>query len=609
VLVTTVWAEPIFIGDSVTHIESRRSDLWLSPPGKSIHDAQTAIFLPLPKTRIKLQNDESAWLRSELVSTATKTVSLVARHEFSWSDRVEFFVLTQNGEILAHALGGDHVEGYRSERYPLVHFEIAPQQRLWLYVHITTVAQTSATLQLYEESSLAPRVFAELCAQGLFLGIALMLIIFHLNLYFATRDAVLVSYLAYLVSIAFFIPIRSGLLPQFFFHRFAHLADAAGVLLATACYFTGVRFVRSFFSLSTLWPRADRVLFWLQLLALAPAIALFVGRHEAYIAVNLGGLIVAPPLLALGIRQAFKSPEQLSYFVVGYSLPIVAAVVDNLVENGLVANFVGRNEMLPAAMALEFLLFALVIYRKLADSEVSRARDNQRLARVRSELSFARSIQETLIPPLRQKFGNVEVHAAYRSEKEVRSDYFDVVAAGENTIGVLVTDTGALRTSSLASALDASAVRMAFRNCFAGEKEPRLVVRRMLEILRPVTGSRPVAITYAVMDTFSGTGKLYCYANPSPVLVRGDRSREELLPSGTGQPLDAIIDFTLRPGEHLVIVTGGLSRRMSLRRDKLSPNERIQKIQNRPERKRKRNTGRTREDFTLVSISFQGAAA
>lgn len=606
---TTIWPEPIAIGDGVTHIESRRSDLWLSPPGKSIRDAQTAIFTPVRKTRIKLHNDESAWLRSELVSTATKTVSLVARHEFSWSDRVEFFVLTQKGEVLAHSLGGDHVEGYRKERYPLVHFEIAPKQRLWLYVHITTVAQTSATLQLYEESFLTPRVFAELCAQGIFLGIALMLIAFHLNLYFATRDAMLISYLAYLTSIALFIPIRSGILPQLFFHQFAHIADAVGVLLASACYFTGVRFVRSFFSLSTAWSRADRFLFWLQLLMLAPAIALFFGRHEAYVAVNFGGLIVAPPLLVLGIRQVFKTPEQSSYFVVGYSLPIVAAVVDNLVENGLVANFVGRNEMLPAAMALEFLLFALVIYRKLADSEVSRARDNQRLARVRSELSFARSIQKTLIPPLRQTFGNVEVHAAYRSEKEVGSDYFDVVAAGENTIGVLVTDTGALRTSSLASALDASAVRMAFRNCFAGEKEPRLVVRRMLEMLRPVTGSRPVAITYAMMDTFTGRGKLYCYANPSPVLVRGDRSRDELLPSGTGQPLDAIVDFTLRPSEHLVIVTGGLSRRMSLRRDKLSPNERIQKIQNRPEYKRKRNTGRSREDFTLVSISFHGAAA
>jgi hypothetical protein len=603
---TPVWAESITIDDGVTHVEMRRADIWLAAGRKSIGDARIARFAPAKKTRIKLGKDQSVWLRSEIISTAAKPLALVVRHEFAWTDEVEFFVLNASGETVAYSVGGDSAMGPRLERMPLVRFEIVPRERLWLYANITTVAQTSATLHLYTESFLAPRVFAELLAQGLFAGIAFMLIVFHLNLYRATRDDVLSSYLAYLVLVTLLMAVRTGILPQMFVSRYAHLADVIGVLLVSASYYAGVRFARAFFSLRTIWPGADRMVFLLQLLTLVPAIALVFGRREAYTAANLAGLLVGPPLLALGVRQAFKTPKQSSYFVVGYSLPIIAIIVDNAVESGFIGNFAWRNEMLPAATALEFLLFSLVIYRKLADSEISRSRDKEHLSRMRAELGIARSIQKSLIPPLTQNFANVKVHAAHRSEKEVGSDFFDVVANGANTIGVLVTDTGGLRTSSLASALDASAVRMAFRNCFAGEKQPSLVVQQMLEMLQPVTGSRPIAITYAVVDTITGTGKVYCHANPPPLLVRRDHSREELMELDKEKSTNSEIGFSLKAGEHIVIFTAGLGRRTNLRRDRLTPEQRIQKIQNRPERKYGRHRIRQREDLTLVAISFSG---
>ncbi len=604
-----IHADPFLISDGFTHLELSKPEIWLASAGRSLAEARVAKFVTSTAPQITLQQNESVWLRYDIVSAATRTEAVVVRHEFPWTDRVEFFVLRDSGDLTRHALGGDAVAGVRSERLPLVRFGIAPRERVTLYVNITTVARTSPTLQLYTESALAPRVFAELLAQGLFTGIALMLIIFHLNLYFATRDPMLLGYLAYLISAALFIPLRSGILPQLFFGRYAQLSDAIWVVLVSACYFTGVAFVRVFFSLRSTWPRADRVVFIVQVLTLVPVFALLMGRREAYIAENLFGLIVGPPLLALGVYQAFRHRDQSVYFVVGYSMPIIAAIFDNLVENGLLPNFAGRNEMLPAAMAIEFLLFALVIYRMLANSEISRSRDNERLSRVHTELSFARSIQKSLLPPLAQRFGAVEINAAYRSEKEVGSDYFDVVTAGVHTIGVLVTDTGAQRTSSLASALDASAVRMAFRNSFADQTEPRQVVRRMLEVLVPVMRARPVGITYVVLNTLTGQGKLYCRANPSPLLVKSDGTRVEFFASQADQMPDAEADISLTAGDQLVIMTAGLARRMNLRRDRLSPAERIQKIQNRPARMLRNKAKRAREDLTLVALSFQGSGA
>lgn len=604
-LITGLGAQPIAIGTGFTESLISQPEYLVTTAKFEIGDVFRERFGASPKPQIHLRTGESVWLRFELASSASQRVPLMARYEFPWTDRAEFFVVRKDGTTAAHTIGGDAVEGKRYERLPLAHFDIAAGEQLWLYLRVTTVAHTPSLIHLYHQDTLTPRVFLELLAQGLFIGIAVMLLIFHFNLYFATRDQALLGYLLYLTAVGFFMPLRSGVLPQMIFGSRAHLSDAVSVVMASACYFTGVSFVRRFFSLRLFLPRIDRWVFCIQWLTLAPVCALLFGRREAFIAENLAGLLVGPPLLLLGIHQALQKRDQALYFVAGYSLPIVAAIIDNLVENGVLPHFAGRNEMLPAAMALEFLFFALIIYRKFADSELAWSRDKERLSRVRAELAFARGIQKSLIPPLQQKFGSLAFCAAYRSEKDVGSDYFDVVKTGEDTIGVLVTDTGTHRTSSLASALDASAVRMAFRNSFAGLPEPREVVARMFKLLEPVTRARPVAFTYIAVNTTTGAGTVYNHMNPSPILVQRAGGRAKIFESEGVHAPDLQSQFTLNPGDHLIALTAGVARRMNLLRDSLSPAHRIQKIQNRPQRQKLRRTRRAKEDLTMVALGFE----
>ncbi len=566
-------------------------------------------FAPANIPQITLADGEALWLRVAVESATPGGVSLVARYEFPWTDRAEFFVMRPDGEVIASSLGGDTVKGPRSERLPLVRFNLKPRETLWLYLKVTTVAHAAAQINFYSQEVLARRVFLELLAQGLFLGVVVMLLIFHLNMFVATRDTMLRSYLAYLLTVSLFIPLRSGLLPQYLFGNYAHLSDMVWVVLVSATYFTGVSSARALLSLRTTSPRIDRVLAFVQFITLAPALALVFGRREAFITENLAALLVGPPLLLVGLYHVAQKRQHALYFVVGFSVPIVAAITDNLVEIGLLPAFAWRNEMLPAAMLFEFLLFAQIIYRKLADSEIARVKDQNRLSRFRAELAFASSIQKSLLPPLEQVIENIDVRIAYRSEKAVGNDYFDVLRAGEHSVGVLLTDAGAGRGSSLAAALDASAVRMAFRNSFAERAEPETVMQRMFKMLEPVTRSRPVAATYVTLNTQNGVGKIYLHGNPAPVLVRAGGAREVLDSDKGDIPHTQIIDLHLQPGDTLIVATSGIARRFNLASDRLRPQDRIEKMQSRPRSTLTRAKRRPRDDMTLIALHHRGASA
>lgn len=555
--------------------------------------------------QIGLRAGESVWLRLPLESAATVKVPLIARYEFPWTDRAEFFVVRESGEVISSSLGGDTVKGPRTERLPLVRFELQPRERLTVYLKVTTVARAAAQINLYKRESLTPRVFAELLAQGAFIGVVCMLLIFHLNMYIATRDAMLRSYLSYIFTVSLFIPLRSGILPQFLFGEYAHLSDMVWVILVSATYFTGVSSARALLSLQSTDPRADRLLVVLQVLTLTPALFLLIGRREAFIAENIAALFVGPPLLLLGIMHVLQRRQHAVYFVVGFSVPIIAAIADNLVEAGVVPAFTGRNEMLPAAMLFEFLLFAQIIYRKLADSEIARVKDHERLTRFRSELAFASAIQKSLLPPLEQTFGRIDVRVGYRSEKAVGNDYFDILEAGETSIGVLLTDAGAGRASSLAAALDASAVRMAFRNSFAAGAEPDLVMQRMFSMLEPVTKSRPVAATYVMLNTESGFATGYLHMNPAPVIVRASGAREAIFSENEDIPRAQVFELQLQPGDTLVLATTGIARRINLVRDRLNPRERVDKMQQRPRLNAGRIKRRARDDMTLITLHYR----
>ena len=102
-----------------------KNEVLVTDKAFSLAQVQAIPFLPAEKTQINLKPGESVWMRVRIDSQMATNISLVARYEFPWTDRAEFFVLRQTGEVVAYSLGGDAVQGPRAERLPLPCVSIA----------------------------------------------------------------------------------------------------------------------------------------------------------------------------------------------------------------------------------------------------------------------------------------------------------------------------------------------------------------------------------------------------------------------------------------------------------------------------------------------------
>jgi hypothetical protein len=528
------------------------------------NEAARALMSSPDHPQVILRSHESLWLRFHVVADVLEPQQLYARYEVPWVDDARFYVLNERAEIIAQTVGGDTIKGPRAERMPIVSFALHRNSRYTVLLDVRTVPRAPVSIQLYSEAALTTRVFFELLTQGLFTGLALMLFIFHTNFYLATRDNLLLRYLAYLTTISIFLLIRTGLIPQQLFGRYAALSDKIWVLLVSACYASGVSFARSFLILKETMPSVDRVAKVMQYLCFLPVVAFAVSKPASLLIVNLMGLLVGPPLLVVGLIHFLRKRGFSLLFVIGYSLPIAAAIMDNLIENGLMASLSWRLELLPLAVTIEFLLFALVIYRKITGMAAARERDKAQLDKLRAEMAYARHLQRQLLPDLEQQFHHIAVTAAYEPENEVGGDYLDFVTPADGFVGVFLAHVDG---SGLAAALDASAVRMAFRNSYLGELRPEKVLWQTNSYLLSHMGEREVAASYAVIRTETGECIASNGGNPPVYIVRqnldvensGERSKK----LGQRKALEQLTHETisLKPGDCLLLATEGLARR------------------------------------------------
>lgn len=572
-----------------------------------------------------LQKGESLYLLLELHSVAAESMPLVLRYEVPWADKVEFFEIVPDRAQKpgAHSLGGDAVPGRRNERLALLRLNLPAGEKRSVLVRVTTSIQALAEVHVYSETEHSASVFRELLWQGVVAGIVAMLLFFHGSIYAATRDGTLLRYLAYVAAAGTVLSIRSGLFPQMVLGNYAQFSNSLSVISVSAVFFTGVSFGRAFLELKSLLPRLDGAARFVQYFCLLPALILWFDREAALVIEGSLALLTGPPLIALGIHHFLTHRGSSIYFVIGYSLPVGAGMLENLLSNRVIDTFPGSDGILPAAFVLEFLLFALVVKNKIARITIDKAQSEETLARVRREMQYARRVQQQLLPELHHKLRGATIDAVYEPRKEVGGDYFDIVEPQPGYAGILIAD---VTGHGLAAALDAAVVRMAFRSSFAGEISPAVVLSRMNTFLSPHLRFRFVSAAYVTLNLATGEGFSCDAGHPPLILARGNGTVEILQGEqsmlGTeDSPAFESRPFVLSPGDLLFLFTDGLVRGTGPRESELQPTTLAERLIAAGQRDMHEKDilgavlkdarafrGEAQDDVTAVLLQFDGAA-
>lgn len=204
-------------------------------------------------------------------------------------------------------------------------------------------------------------------------------------------------------------------------------------------------------------------------------------------------------------------------------------------------------------------------FASLAGVSIERARLNrERLARRRleHELSIARRIQMTFLPPKDPVIDGVDVAGINIPSTEVGGDYYDFIPIVENQYGIAIGDVSG-------KGIPAALIMAAFRASLKAEIRNNFAIRAILYkvnnlLYESIERDRFVTAVYGVLDSKNGVFT-FSNAGHNPPIIRRSSGDIEYLREG-GVALGALPDsqyqerpISLRSGDILLFYTDGVT--------------------------------------------------
>jgi sigma-B regulation protein RsbU (phosphoserine phosphatase) len=188
--------------------------------------------------------------------------------------------------------------------------------------------------------------------------------------------------------------------------------------------------------------------------------------------------------------------------------------------------------------------------------------ENFRLRDQDWELSRVRELQERLLPKVSTGIDGYDIAHAWRPQRSVSGDYFDIIDLGNQRLALCIGD---VIGKGMPAALLMSNVQAAVKAVASPAMEPSEVCARVNRVLAGnLAAGNFVTFFYSVLD--SATGRL-TYTNAGhvpPILVRADGSAVRLESGGALLGVFKSWNFDqagvqLHKGDRLVMFTDGIS--------------------------------------------------
>lgn len=479
---------------------------------------------PLISQRIRFTDGQTAaWLRFDFETGKKPPPAVAVAARDTWMNHVDFYHLhwrEGTGSLGGQQSAGDAVN-QRSNAYfsphPSTDLPLAPNERNTLLIRLENPLSVSAAFDLASPAVVQREVFAYWSFFGLQAGVLTMLIIVQWSLYRAFREATIAAYISYLLSYTVYLCLRDGVIAQLFPALSDLLANSLYRISVCVTYFFALQFSRRFLDMRRRDPRANRVVAIIQYVCLAPGFFALLDVRLGIVLINWMAAILGP-LLLLYVLFRSRRDREARFYAVAWSLPIVAAILDNLIWNPWFPTLPVRSDViLKSAVLIEFAIFAFLLRGRIERLTLDQARATTQFKEINRELSFARRIHRQLLPEGTGEIGGAKVEVYYKPQHELGGDYYDLVEIDGEHVGLFLAD---VTGHGLAAAIDASSVRLSFRMHCNGLYSPAKTLSRMNRDLAESLDYRFVSALYAIIHLPSGRTLLSSAGHPPAVICR-----------------------------------------------------------------------------------------
>lgn len=195
--------------------------------------------------------------------------------------------------------------------------------------------------------------------------------------------------------------------------------------------------------------------------------------------------------------------------------------------------------------------------------------ENLEKQRMEEELSIARDLQMSMLPPSCPEMEHIGIAASCVPAKEVGGDFYDFIEEDDERVGIVIGD---VTGKSVSGALVMSASRSIFR-ILSGEHLDigRMMVKANSRLKKDITKGMFVALLYATLSPRERTLRLCSAGQTQPVLFSSKTGEASLVETeGDAFPLGVIDDadyqetrLQLEPGDKVVLYTDGIVEAMN----------------------------------------------
>lgn len=211
----------------------------------------------------------------------------------------------------------------------------------------------------------------------------------------------------------------------------------------------------------------------------------------------------------------------------------------------------------PAAVALENMMLYEALIRTMEEVRVTTAAKE----RMESELKIARDIQRSWLPGDSLAFGRIELHAELVPARVVGGDFYHFIRLDEHRLLFCLGD---VSDKGMPAALFMSGLMIWIQAKAGADRPPSRIVSEINAEISRMDSAMFATIFLAVIDVRTGT--LRCVdGGHCPPLIAGPEGVRKLatvkkLPIGAfGDEEYEEAEYTLKPGESIVLYTDGIT--------------------------------------------------
>lgn len=305
------------------------------------------------------------WVRMALTNTSGEIFPGVLELEYPHLDTVRCTLVLDDGSVTERDSGDRMPFHQRYLRYRNITFPVVlkPGQRGELWLRVQTTSSMVLEGWLWDEGQLRDSIVNEQLYLGLYYGLLLAILIYHLFLYSSLRDAAYGYYILWILGFGLYQFTINGLSFQFLWPGSPGFGNQVLVFFISFGTFWCYQFGRTFLKTREFHPRTD---FWLRLLLGLAALqmaASFVLPYRLTVKVGILNVFAMGVLMTLaGIFSMRRRYRPARYYSLAFASLLAGVMLFGFKTFGLLpGNFITVwGQLIGSALQVTLLALALV---------------------------------------------------------------------------------------------------------------------------------------------------------------------------------------------------------------------------------------------------------